>query len=196
MDFNRHKTQKNPTPLENERLKTMIEASTNDAYSRAWHRIERGLRLNRIRMFINDVATQYEMSDKERGELFEFLQKLLDKKQLNTLKVVNYDQVQQKITTIKGLEMQRDDNGTLVWIFNQKKVRPDVTRKKKKGEEIQYVSIQSSDAVKEEEEQGQEEEEEQKQEEQKQEEQKQEEQKQEEQKQEEQKQEHKIEDTV
>ncbi len=176
MDFNRHKTQKNPTPLENERLKTMIEASTNDAYSRAWHRIERGLRLNRIRMFINDVATQYEMSDKERGELFEFLQKLLDKKQLNTLKVVNYDQVQQKITTIKGLEMQRDDNGTLVWIFNQKKVRPDVTRKKKKGEEIQYVSIQSSDAVKEEEDQGQEEEEEQKQ--------------------EEQKQEHKIEDTV
>lgn len=147
MDFNRHKTQKNPTPSENEKLKSMIEASTNDAYSRAWHRIERGLRLNRIRLFINDIADQYNMTDKERADLFEFLQKLLDKKQLNTLKVVNYDQATQKITTIKGLEMTRNEAGVLEWTFNVKKVRPDATRKKKKGEETQYVSIHSADSL-------------------------------------------------
>ena len=53
MDPVRHKTQKNPITATksanysydtDDKFKNLLETSARDAYSRAWHRIERGLR--------------------------------------------------------------------------------------------------------------------------------------------------------
>jgi hypothetical protein len=150
MDSQRHKTQKK-TNIENENqiklepeanptFKTLLEDSAREAYSRPWHRIERGLRLNRLRIFIEDISTQYDMTKDEKDGFFLFLQKALDKKLLNTLKVVNYDQETQRITTIRGLEVKRNPEGILKWCFSNKKQKPDGTRKKKRNEEIPSVS--------------------------------------------------------
>ena len=145
MDAHRHKTQKK-TNSENEiveqddKFKNLLEDSAREAYSRPWHRIERGLRLNRLRIFIEDVAPQFNMTKDERDNFFVFLQKSLDKKLLNTLKVVNYDQETQRITTIRGLEIKRNPEGVLKWGFSAKKAKPDGTRKKKKGDDIPSVS--------------------------------------------------------
>jgi hypothetical protein len=137
MDLQRHKTQKKPNvDVENDSFKTLLEDSTKEAYARPWHRIERGLRLNRIRIYIEDIASQHNMSKEEKDGLFLFLQKALDKKLLNTLKVVNYDQETQRIGSIKGLEVKRNQDGILKWGFNNKKTRPDSTRKKKRGDEV------------------------------------------------------------
>lgn len=154
MDSVRHKTQKKPTSTvtsatktnyeydTDDKFKNLLETSARDAYSRAWHRIERGLRLNRMRIFIQDVSEQYMMTEKERSALFDYLQDLLDKKHLNTLKVVIYDQTAQRIVTIKGLDLKRTEDGILMWDFNTKKVQ--TTRKKKKGEEAPSVSTHSN----------------------------------------------------
>jgi ribosome-binding ATPase YchF (GTP1/OBG family) len=73
-------------------------------------------------------------SKEEKEAFFIYLQKALDKKLLNTLKVVQYEQEKQKIQSIRGLEIKRNAEGQLKWGFSAKKQRTDVTRKKKKDD--------------------------------------------------------------
>lgn len=141
----RHKTQKkvnNETPCESSEkdsaFKTLLEDSAREAYSRPWHRIERGLRLNRLRIFVEELVPQHDMTKEEKDALFTFLQKSLDKKLLNTLKIVQYDQETQRILSIRGLEMKRNEENVLKWGFHTKK-KGEGTRKKKKGEEVTTI---------------------------------------------------------
>ncbi len=140
MDSQRHKTQKrtitdlNEKSEQEENFKSLLEDSAREAYSRPWHRLERGLRLNRIRMYIEEIAAQNNMTKEEKEAFFIYLQKALDKKLLNTLKVVQYEQEKQKIQAIRGLEIKRNAEGQLKWGFSAKKQRTDVTRKKKKDD--------------------------------------------------------------
>jgi len=146
----RHKTQKrhydSPYPSRNgpgptEQLQQLLEAGAKDAYSRQWHRIERGLRLNRLRLFIEEIAASYAMNKEEKDHLFLFLQKSLDKKLLNTLKVVEYDPEAQRILSVKGLDMKRTEEGKLVYeLKDGKRVAPDTTRKRKK-DDLPSVSV-------------------------------------------------------
>ncbi len=81
------------------------------------------------------------MNKEEKDGLFLFLQKALDKKQLNTLKVVQYDPLAQRILSIKGLDMKRlPETGQLVYELQAKKGRVETTRKRKK-EEVPSVSV-------------------------------------------------------
>jgi len=138
--MDRHKTQKKGVES-NDTFKTLLEDSAKEAYSRPWHRIERGLRLNRLRIFIEDISDQFNMTKEEKESFFIFLQKALDKKLLNTLKVVQYDQDTQRIKLIRGLEIKRQQD-VLKWGF-VKKQKSD-TRKKKKEDMVstcgRYVS--------------------------------------------------------
>jgi hypothetical protein len=160
MDHPRHnKTQKKISEYDqkndvlanpSDSFRTLLEEGARDAYSRQWHRLERGLRLNRIRIFIEDISPQYSLTISEKEGLFEFLRNALDKKLLNTLKVVVYDQSTQRITTIKGLELKRNDNGVLHYDFSSKKSRTtDTTRKKKKGDELPSVSTDLKNKIEE-----------------------------------------------
>lgn len=148
MDMSRHKTyRKTATDLDNsdtsqptDTFKNLLEDSAREAYSRPWHRLERGLRLNRFRIFIEEVAPQFGMTQEEREGFFLFIQKALDKKLLNTLKVVNYDQETQRITAIRGLEIKRNPEGILKWGFSVKTPHTDkATTRKKKKEEIPSI---------------------------------------------------------
>jgi hypothetical protein len=62
---------------------------------------------------------------------FVTLQKALDKKLLNTLKVVIYDQETQRIVTIKGLDIHRTPEGKLICDSSMKVSSYEGTRKKK-----------------------------------------------------------------
>ena len=155
MDSQRHKTQKKTlTDSENQikvnepndTFKTLLEDSAREAYSRPWHRIERGLRLNRLRIFVEDVSPQFDMTKDEKDAFFVFLQKALDKKLLNTLKVVLYDQEKQRITSIRGLEIKRNQENILKWGFSAKKQRSDITRKKRR-DEVPSISTDASNTI-------------------------------------------------
>ena len=149
MDTQRHnKTyKKTANDIDNEQddtFKNLLEDSAREAYSRPWHRIERGLRLNRLRIFVEEIAPQYEMTKDEKEDFFVFLQKALDKKLLNTLKVVIYDQEKQRIITIRGLEIKRNQEDVLKWGFSIKKQTTDATRKKRR-DELPSVSTQPTE---------------------------------------------------
>lgn len=149
MDTHRNKTQKNTTAdmgsmvvSENEdRFKKLLDAGTQLAFNRPWHRIERGLRLNRLRIFIEEISPQYDLSKENKEAIFLFLQKALDKKLLNTLKVVQYDPDTQRIVAIKGLEIKQDSNGQWKASFNAKSQKTDSTRKKKRAAEVSCTTV-------------------------------------------------------
>jgi hypothetical protein len=118
-------------------LNNLLDDSARDAFRRQWHRLERGLRLNRLRMYVEEMSPQCSFTLDEKTRFFAFLSNALDRKLLNTHKIVDYDMDTQKIRLIRGLEVRRISDGTCKWGFTR--VKKDGTRRKK----VQQATEQS-----------------------------------------------------
>jgi hypothetical protein len=141
MNSNRSKTQKKGvTDLSGSNFAANLHASTNtfvnflnqeadDAYKRPWHRLERGLRLNRLRKFVDEEALRLTLTPPEKAALDTQIMKANDKKLLNSKNAVIYDADEQKIKEIKGLVMHRGSDGKVLFQVLEK--RNAVTFRKK-----------------------------------------------------------------
>jgi hypothetical protein len=116
--------------FESDTLLQFLEQDAGGAYKRQWHRLERGLRLNRLRKFAAEEAQRLNLSDAEKTALYTLLAKSLDKKLLNSKTSVIYDQDKESITEIKGLVMHRSADGTVLFQLLDKQKA--VTFRKKK----------------------------------------------------------------
>ena len=116
---------------EHDPFRNLLDESARDAFRRPWHRLERGLRLNRLRMYIEEMSAQCSFTAAEKEAFFKFLAGALDRRLLNTHKIVDYVPELQKIKTIQGLEVRRVSDGTCKWGF-VRKVKADGTRKARK----------------------------------------------------------------
>lgn len=123
-----------PFESDSHTLLQFLEQDAGGAYKRQWHRLERGLRLNRLRKFAAEEAQRLNLSDLEKTSLYNLLAKSLDKKLLNSKTSVIYDQEKESITEIKGLVMHRSADGTVLFqlldkqkavTFRKKKVVPE-----------------------------------------------------------------------
>lgn len=119
--------------FESESLLQFLEQDAGDAYKRQWHRLERGLRLNRLRKFSDEEAARLQLSNPEKHNLYMLLAKSLDKRLLNSKTSVVYDQEKEAITEIKGLVMHRSSDSTVLFqlldkqkaiTFRKKKTQP------------------------------------------------------------------------
>ena len=111
-------------------LVRFLDQDAGGAYKRQWHRLERGLRLNRLRKFSEEEATRLNLSDIEKQNLFSLLSKSLDKKLLNSKTSVIYDLEKEKITEIKGLVMHRNADGQMLFQLIDKQKAVTFRRKK------------------------------------------------------------------
>jgi hypothetical protein len=123
-------------------LNNLLDDSARDAFRRQWHRLERGLRLNRLRMYVEEMSSQCSFTLDEKTRFFAFLSNALDRKLLNTHKIVDYDMDTQKIKLIRGLEVRRISDGTCKWGFTR--VKKDGTRRKKVQQQSDKVDDQAS----------------------------------------------------
>jgi len=136
----RNKTMKRPASPEAEiedtkveqpdPFRNLLDESAREAFRRPWHRLERGLRLNRLRMYVEEMSAQCSFTTEEKGRFFVFLQNALDRKLLNTHKIVEYVPEVQKIRSIKGLEVRRTPTGEAKWGFVKTK-KADGTRRRR-----------------------------------------------------------------
>lgn len=109
---------KGPT---SEALESFLNVGVNEAFKRPWHRLERGLRLNRLNLFAQEEKTRLSLTDDETRELYALLIKSLDKKILNSKSTVTYDHEKERILEIKGLVSHRSAEGhTLFQIIERK----------------------------------------------------------------------------
>lgn len=111
-------------------LTRFLDQDAGSAYRRQWHRLERGLRLNRLRKFSEEEAERLHLSEGEKTALYNLLLKSLDKRLLNSKTAVIYDQEQEKITEIKGLVMHRTSEGTVLFQLLDKQKGVTFRRKK------------------------------------------------------------------
>ena len=105
----------------NEVLEKMLNSEAITAFKKPWHRLERGMRLNRIRAFVDDIGSQRSMKETERVALMTLLTKALDKKVLNSKTAVVYDQDSEKITEIKPLVMHQNSTGEFLFQILEKR---------------------------------------------------------------------------
>ena len=115
----------------NENLQRLLDSEANTAYKKPWHRLERGLRINRIRQFCQDMMEKRQLKQTETDALFALLMKALDKKTLNSKTAVIYDMETEKITEIKYLVMHQNAEGGVLFQIVEK--RNAVTFRKKSG---------------------------------------------------------------
>jgi hypothetical protein len=107
----------------NDSLQRLIDAEAGTAYKRPWHRLERGLRLNRLRLFTEDLATKRGLKDTEKVALLSLLTKALDdkKKLLNSKTAVEYDEATEMIKEIKPLVMHQSATGEVLFQLLEKR---------------------------------------------------------------------------
>jgi hypothetical protein len=109
-----------------------LDSGASDAFKKPWHRLERGLRLNRLRAFSEKESAALQLSATELAALFALLAKALDKKLLNSKTTVIYDSELEAITEVKGLVMHRGSDGIMRFQLVEKKAGM-TFRKRKNG---------------------------------------------------------------
>lgn len=105
----------------NESLEKILAAEANTAYKKPWHRLERGLRLNRLRAFSESMAAARGLKPTEKVALLEVLTKALDRKVLNSKLAVTYDPEKEEITEIKPLVMHQNAAGEVLFKILERK---------------------------------------------------------------------------
>jgi hypothetical protein len=93
----------------------MLHNEAGHAYKKPWHRLERGLRLNRLRLFADNFAKVRGLKPVEETALLSLLTKSLDKKALNSKMTVIYDMEKEEITEIKPLVMHQNSAGEILF---------------------------------------------------------------------------------
>jgi hypothetical protein len=94
--FNNRRTRRASAPDSssvglNTELEKFLNVNASEAYQRPWHRLERGLRLNRIRKFVDSEKQRMGLTDEDADALKQRLEKALDKKMLNSKTCVVYE---------------------------------------------------------------------------------------------------------
>ena len=126
----------------NSGLEDFLNLNASEAYKRPWHRLERGLRLNRIRKFIETEKERMKLSQSDVEDLTNLLHKALDKKLLNSKTCVIYDQETEEIKEIKGLIYHRTADGRIRSQIIEKKQGVTLRRKAKEaGGSQQNVNV-------------------------------------------------------
>jgi hypothetical protein len=115
----------------NEGLQEFLNKESEIAFKKPWHRLERGLRLNRLRLFCDTMRNSKGFQEKEFNLLLQLLTKALDKKILNSKNSITYDIENEKITEIKNLVLHQNSEGEYTFQILDKPVRNSITMRKK-----------------------------------------------------------------
>ena len=115
----------------NEGLQQLLQKESEVAFKKPWHRLERGMRLNRIKLFVDSMKDSKGLQEAEVNGLYTLLTKSLDKKLLNSKNSVIYDVEQEKILEIKNLVMHQKADGSYIFQLLDKPLRNAVTMRKK-----------------------------------------------------------------
>jgi hypothetical protein len=105
----------------NESLESMLNAESTAAYKRPWHRLDRGLRMNRLRAFADDLTEKRGLKPAEQAALMQLLTRALDRKILNSKTSVLYDLEKEEITEIKPLIMHQNSQGEVLFQILEKR---------------------------------------------------------------------------
>jgi len=127
----------------NEGLQILLTEESEIAFKKPWHRLERGLRLNRLRLFCDQMKDAKGLQEKETIALLTLLTKALEKKILNSKNAVIYDTETEKITEIKNLVVHQNAQGEYTFQILDKPIRNSMTMRKKQSDNLKQTTESS-----------------------------------------------------
>ena len=127
----------------NEGLQKLLTEESEIAFKKPWHRLERGLRLNRLRLFCDHMKDTKGLQEKETTALLTLLTKALERKVLNSKNAVIYDTETEKITEIKNLVTHQNAQGEYTFQILDKPLRNSITMRKKQGDNLKQATESS-----------------------------------------------------
>jgi hypothetical protein len=104
-----------------EKTYQMLNKDAGNALKRPWHKLERGLRIGRLRDFVARETDKLKLSDEDSDALFKLLCKGLDRKMLSSKAAVTYDHDTEQILEIKGLVAHTNATGQTKYQLLEKK---------------------------------------------------------------------------
>jgi len=128
-------------------LEQFLNLNASEAYKRPWHRLERGLRLNRLRRFIETETSRMRLQVADVDHLTNLLHRALDRKLLNSKTAVIYNPEKEEIEEIKGLVYHRTADGKIVSQIVEKKASMTVRRKKTEGGKAEGSKAEKSEST-------------------------------------------------
>lgn len=105
-----------------ERTFKNLANDAENSLKRPWHKLERGLRIGRLREFVSRETDRLKLDAEDTDGLFKLLTKALDKKILNSKAAVSYEIETERITEIKGLVSHTGANNKTKYQLLEKKV--------------------------------------------------------------------------
>jgi len=147
-----NKTQKrsvSPTSFtqnDTDTLNTFLDNEKEQAYANPWHRLDKALRLNRLRDFAEKEAVRLNLPEGDLKNLNVVLQKGLAKGQLSSKATVSYDSQKQEITEIKALVMHRNSSGNMLFQIVEKKSGVTFRKPKQSSEPKQNSEAKATEA--------------------------------------------------
>jgi hypothetical protein len=99
----------------------MLSQDAGNALKRPWHKLERGLRIGRLRDFVMRETIKLKLSDEDSDALFKLLCKGLDRKMLSSKAAVTYDHDTEQILEVKGLVSHTTASGQVKYQLLEKK---------------------------------------------------------------------------
>ena len=127
-----------------EKTLQILNKDAEHSFKRPWHKLERGLRIGRIRDYVSRETERIKLNAEDSDNLFKLLLKALDRKLLNSKAAVTYDVDTQQITEIKGLVSHTTATGTIKYQILEKKAAS--TQKKRVAAPKDLVPSNSSES--------------------------------------------------
>ena len=121
----------------------ILSQDAGAALKRPWHKLERGLRIGRLREFVVRETDRLKLVPEDSDTLFKLLLKGLDRKLLSSKAAVTYEPSVEQITEIKGLVAHTSATGRTKFQLLEKK--PGTTQKKRTTKETVPTSSNEVD---------------------------------------------------
>jgi len=100
-----------------------IDQNLDDIYKTTWNKLEKGQRLNRINIYINELLTEKQLPAAKCKRLKMILHTHVSNNKINKNTDVEYDNEECKITSIKGLVIDTDQGTFKMTIEKSKKTK-------------------------------------------------------------------------
>jgi len=111
-----------------ENMNKYLNEEKDQIFKQSWNRLDTGMKLNRLRIFTEDMSKEHKLSKEKQDELRKLLFDACRSNKLNKASDINYDQEECSIISIKNLEIK--DNGKISFTTSEVKKTKKTTKTK------------------------------------------------------------------
>lgn len=106
-----------------EQIKDLLSKEKEEVYKQNWNKLDLGMKINRLKIHIDELETQYSLNPEQKEKLKILLMGACSSGNLNKNSEITYDKEQCKIINIKSLTLNEETKDFKLEIVETKKAK-------------------------------------------------------------------------